>query len=297
MYIKTIEMDVDDFIKIKGNPSQRDTEHHAIKAKKKHLSKFHPSHVRVAIAILGSIKYKLDGHTRALLWDAGELKAPEIVYVDVFKVETKDELSSLYLTFDNKDATETVADQISGAIRFMGIDNMNKHFSRNAGIRTAALLVNTAMKRVKPNATMINLLSPYKIQIQVIADRVWSPSPNKLRPGVPGCVVAAFYITTELDKTLSSGFWDGFYSGKGMESRKSGMDGSLAAAKWLIRTRDRDDVFGVQNRAMGCEAILNGYRLYKKNKNVKNLNELYTRNRNLSYIEQLSLLLKKMGYK
>lgn len=297
MYVNTIKMDVDDFIKIKSNPSQRDTEHHAIKAKKKHLSKFHQSHVRVAIAILGNIQYILDGHTRKLLWNAGELKAPKVVYVDVFKVATKDELSSLYLTFDNKDATETVADQISGALRFMGIDNMNKNFSRNAGLRTAALLVNIAMKRVKPNATMIDLLSPYKAQIQIIANRNWLPSPKGLRPGTPSCAVAAFYITTKLDKVLSSGFWDGFYSGKGMESRKSGMDGSLAASKWLIRARNREEVFGEQNRSMGCEAILNGYQLYKKNINVKSINELYKRNRNLSYIEQLSLLLKKMGYK
>ena len=73
----TIRMSVDEWIKVKANPRQRDTEKHAAKAK--HLLTPSPDHAHVSAARLpNETLVKLDGHTRALLWKRGTVPALRI---------------------------------------------------------------------------------------------------------------------------------------------------------------------------------------------------------------------------
>ena len=66
------KMTVAEWIKVEDNPIQRDTEHHAAKAK--HLLTPLPSHAFVFACELPNGKLiKLDGHTRALLWQRGQV--------------------------------------------------------------------------------------------------------------------------------------------------------------------------------------------------------------------------------
>lgn len=108
------KMLVSDWIKVRPNPIQRDTEKHALKAK--HLRVPHPTHSVVHMAELpNGDAYKLDGHTRALLWSRKEIEAPMQVTAVVYPVKTMAEVEQLYQDFDSRDALETTADKVSGA--------------------------------------------------------------------------------------------------------------------------------------------------------------------------------------
>lgn len=116
MVANAIKMSVADWIKVQDNIYQRDTERHAQKAQ--HLLVPLAVHAHVWAARLpGGSLIKLDGHTRALLWSRNIIPHPKHIEVHIIDVETKAEAGELYKTFDSKDALETTADKVSGALR------------------------------------------------------------------------------------------------------------------------------------------------------------------------------------
>jgi len=116
--LSVIEMSVHDFIRIADNPRQRDTERHAKRAKLKHLAAYSPTHDSVAIAaIKGKPLCKLDGHTRAYLWERELLERPKRLLVSCYAVLSLDEAAELYTHFDNQQAVELSGDRIHGACR------------------------------------------------------------------------------------------------------------------------------------------------------------------------------------
>lgn len=114
------KMSVDEWIKVQSNPRQRDTERHASKAK--HLIKFHPTHDTVFAAQLpGGILVKLDGHTRAYLWESGALERPSCVQVMIYPVSGMAEAKEYYTHYDSRPALEDSMDQVSGALSEAGL--------------------------------------------------------------------------------------------------------------------------------------------------------------------------------
>jgi len=301
MKITRIEMDVDKFIKIQDNPIQRDTIKHAIKAKKFHLKKFHESHRVVAIARLTGSKreWKVDGHTRSLLWELGGeegLKAPKTVLADVYYVKDETEVVELYRCFDNKHAVETNIDQVTGALNYFGFKGHDRTLSRKLGLLNAVTIIDQALKRDKKDITVKDKLAPYKKEIKVILQQNWQYNLKSQRPGTPSCVTAAFIILTRLFKNDCLGFWSGYNSGKGMESFKSGRDGSLAAADWIKKARLERRLIGRDGATYATITLLNAYELYRRRKKVDRLTILFKRNLNLSPNAQLGQLLKDLGF-
>lgn len=126
------KMMVEDWIAVKPNPIQRDTERHAARAK--HLRTPHPTHSTVAAAELpGGKLVKLDGHTRALMWRRKEIPAPVQVTVIVYHVENMAEAEKLYKDFDSRAALETTADKVSGAYNKHNFDPQSD-FLKSGGI-------------------------------------------------------------------------------------------------------------------------------------------------------------------
>lgn len=119
--VTVVKMTVDAWIAVKDNPKQRDTERHAQRAINKHLKEASVTHGVVAAAqVLGGEMYKLDGHTRALLWSDGRLAKPSHVEVMVFPCQNIDEVIRLYDTFDNPGAVDTTPDALHSAFRLAG---------------------------------------------------------------------------------------------------------------------------------------------------------------------------------
>lgn len=117
----TRKMSVADWIKVQDNPIQRDTEKHAAKAK--HLKTPLPIHAFVFACELPNGKLvKLDGHTRALLWQRGQVPSPGVVDVAIVPAKDLAHAEELYKAFDSKDALETQRDKVSGAFHRFGFE-------------------------------------------------------------------------------------------------------------------------------------------------------------------------------
>lgn len=111
------KMTPEKWIAVLDNPRQRPTEAHAVKALKKHLKSYSVTQDTVfAAALPGGKLVKLDGHTRAHLWDRGLLEKPPCVFVRVYLAKNMDEAKELYTHFDTRDQTETQFDIFGGAL-------------------------------------------------------------------------------------------------------------------------------------------------------------------------------------
>jgi len=300
--IKTELMSVKNFIKIMDNPLQRDTPSHAAKAKKLHLKSYHPSHAKVSIAKNGSQLWKLDGHTRAFLWQSGELLAPDMLSADTYPVKDKAEAIELYKHFDNQNAVETVSDKISGVVKLMGIKNTKISFLRNIGIRNAIATLQTAQGGYNVRTEIDTLLKPYKKELAALLTQGWDHAfvkkTSKIkRPGFPSPATAAFLVTYRLYGADCLGFWDSYVEGHPMVNLKAGRDGATAAADYIKQQRAENMLMGRQNVAIHTEALINCYLKYRAKKPVKKFSEIYKFNIKQSKNQQLGALLKDLGYK
>lgn len=106
---ENIKMTPEEFIKITGNPRERNTKQHALKASKRHLKAPHRAQFVVHIATLPTgEKYKLDGHARAFLWKANKLKSPDMLQVVNWPCQTLEEVVEFRLSFDSRHAVRPV---------------------------------------------------------------------------------------------------------------------------------------------------------------------------------------------
>lgn len=115
--MKTVKLTIEQWIEVQDNPRQRDTERHAAKAK--HLLTWQPTHAAVSAAELPNKKLvKLDGHTRAFVWDR-KIVVPPVKHVEcsIYPVKTLEEAKQLYTHFDNQVAVETAVDRAFGGFR------------------------------------------------------------------------------------------------------------------------------------------------------------------------------------
>lgn len=105
-----------EWIAVRTNPIQRDTERHAQKAK--HLLIPQDIHSIVFAARLPNGELvKLDGHTRAFLWQTGIVPQPRTITVNVIDVLSEEEAAEQYKFHDSRSSVEGTPDKISGAMR------------------------------------------------------------------------------------------------------------------------------------------------------------------------------------
>jgi len=297
--IKMVEMSVKEFTKIPDNPAQRDTFVHAKRARKGHLKTYHISHGRVAIAVNGKERWKLDGHTRCYLWDEGTLKAPAGLSVDVYKVEGRQEAADLYAVFDSHDAVESKQDQLTGAFRYYKITTPSPTFIRNSGIINAIQHLERAQNKVIPRETIRDKVGRYKKPLKALAAQGWTHTHNKeakvRKPGFNSMCVAAFIVTYTVDGEACLGFWDAFVNGVN-EQLRSGKSASFVAGQWMAYARENQLTIGRHNAEIGVVTMLNAYSFYKKRQALSRISELYKADRNKSPSMQIRELLKKTKY-
>ncbi len=296
MKINTIDMTVEDFIKIPGNPIQRDTKLHANKAVKFHLASKAVTHAKVSIAKCKTLKWKLDGHTRSYLWKEGELQPPQILSVDVYTVTDKTEAIELYKHFDNAKAAESTPDKVSGALKFMKITNYNKFAVRGAGIVNGLHSLNNALGIYIPRDDVLRLMLPWNKELVIFINQHWVSNSSHGKPGVPAAVTLAFLVTVKMYGTDCLGFWDSYYNNSPSKTIKSGRGGCQAAIDWIIKARANDAITGRQNTMRNAEALITAYHFYRSKKIVERLTSLYVRKNNDSFASQFGTYLKDIGF-
>jgi hypothetical protein len=100
----------------------------------------------VVAAELDQQLYKVDGHTRGLLWSTGKLPDPGSVFATVYRCQTRAELNQLYATFDTQAAAETIFDRVTGAYREQGLTLRSKRL-RSGTIADALSIASRGVAR------------------------------------------------------------------------------------------------------------------------------------------------------
>lgn len=210
-YAGIMEMSASDWVKVAENPRQRDTESRARRAK--HLKAIHPTHSRVNLARLptGEI-YKLDGHTRAYLWDKGTLEAPTKVVADVWQCASIDDVKDLYGTFDSRAAVETTVDQVFGAVREGGLEFQSEllrsqRFAGAMRVASEVLLGST----FTGGQSLYSLFEYWTPELLLLDE--CGPSRKRFHTGV----AASALLTMRRFGPNAVGFWKSFAMGGGIK--------------------------------------------------------------------------------
>lgn len=235
--IITIKMSVDDWIKTPDHPRQRDVIHHAGASHWREAKlaegalKAHLCHVTGAL--LDGQLYKVDGHTRAYLWEKGVLKRPEEVVVTVYRVRDRQELLELYKAIDVFSAADTPRDKVAGALREQGFNPRSQVVAR--GLLAEALHI--ALRGI-PRSKRSKTLREFDIYKAVAAfipeivmlDQV-DPNVHVFRSGI----TAAALIMLCLDRT-SVGFFQRLSERRG-EKHEGKMDPVEAVLSLILEFR------------------------------------------------------------
>lgn len=241
-------MTVREWIAVTPNPIQRDTERHAAKAK--HLMTPLPTHQFVFAAQMpGGQLIKLDGHTRALLWERNQVPAPQNVIVGIVQVRTQKEAEELYKTFDSKDALESMRDKVSGAFNRYGFEPRSallQHGTIVSALRAAyAVLIGGTVKMV--DAGKSQRRSPRQIAVgdadiyalvNEFSYELTALDGFMLRQGqITGGISAAFILSFRKYGSKVVPFWQGVFAGEG--SKIKGEMDAIQAVSEMIDARKR----------------------------------------------------------
>lgn len=233
---------------VQDNPRQRNTEAHAKKAK--HLHKLHPTHAEVHIGILpdGST-YKLDGHTRDLLWRTGKVSAPQMLNVHTWHCTSLQDACDLYGTFDNQAAAETSTDRVSGAVR----ENQVAFSSglMRSGRYVSALRVVHGMLYQGP-ASEYDMIKKWKLELLLLD--ACAPANDKFLSGV---IVAAL-LTFACHGGKAQDFWTRYARGDGVKVGDV-RDGVQALQDRIVRLRLNKSIAGAGALKEIIGVSLSGY--------------------------------------
>ena len=210
-----IHMSVDEFISLDDCPIQRNTELHAKKAIKKHLKRSSETHKRVAIAKIKSTgkRFKIDGHSRAFLWDTEELIKPlENLLVDLYIVDTLEEVIDLYKQFDSPLATESAVDRLNGSYRYYNFFPASDLVKKGCVMSCATLITSNKQFRNDVYNNIRIFIEPLKIiDNEGFKNKYFSCG-----------VYSAMILTVMSDGASSMEFWRKYYNDSGLkeDSRK-----------------------------------------------------------------------------
>lgn len=233
--LKSVNMTVQEFIDVPENPIQRDTQRHAKIYSRPggHLHDFHPTHLRVAICETPEGRqFKLDGHTRAYLWQKGELEIPahQKLRVDVYDVKDRDEAMDYYLCFDADGSHETSVDKLTGAFKFHRFTPKHPWMFRGVGLVSAMQhLVFEPNWGDAKHLTYVQLLKPW---IRVLK-QIDSLDPYFNTHRFPSFVTAAQLLSVRRDGVQALEFWQRYHDDAGTKSQQT-VDGVYRATEVLI---------------------------------------------------------------
>lgn len=256
-YVGRFRISPQRWYEIEDNIRQRDTEAHAALAVRGHLSAPHPVHRIVTAARLPDGTFiKVEGHTRALLWQRGQLAAPDEVLVDVYDVRTRKAAGDLYDRFDNPATGKGARDRMFGAAREIGLELTTPQL-RSGGYSDAARYAYQSLRgwgKGKPAA--VDITTYFRREL-LLLDSVHPTKGAFIHP-----VTIAALITLRRHGERAAAFW---LEVQGDNGRKANgrVDGVQAIHDLVATARQKKDASGrrwyyVNSACVACEKWLAG---------------------------------------
>jgi hypothetical protein len=270
------EMSVADFIALPPHPRQRDTERHLRRAS--YLLTPVPAHERVeVIEAADGARFKLNGHTRALLWERQPELQPPRLLVDIYRVATHGDLLGYYSHFDNRGAVETTDDMLSGALREQGWQPVSPLFNR---ARFTNALYNAESYRLgRTGRTALSkgveggvyaLLATWLPELQILDTLDAAVTASQF----PGPFLAAALVTLRKYPEKGARFWHRYATEQGVSEtdRRDGVQAMLehrlrlvASSSACIGTKGYRETAG---RALTCFEAYRTGRWFAKTRGV-----------------------------
>lgn len=254
-----------EFIAIKPNPRQRNTELHA-KEIKPYLLEAKSTHWTVNIAEFsdGSLM-KLDAHTRALLWKNKEIPVPPFLLAVMHPVKDIEEAKLLYTHFDSQQALEKQAHKVFGAFReskFTPTSSLLVQGSITHALRMAySVLQGQAVSRAndgtgeKAKKTVKAASATVYDMIPAFAYELAALDGLGLRTGqLPSGLVAAFLLSFRRYGHSVTPFWTAYLAKEGKKG--NGRMDAVQALTEIILTRKNNKAYGGANNAEVCGRAL-----------------------------------------
>jgi hypothetical protein len=233
---RRIEMTLEEWIDVKDNSVQRDTEVHARNAV--HLFKFEDVHRNVSMAELPSGRWvKLDGHTRCKLWKEKRVDGmpnPLILNVDVYKCKNIPTTEALYLRFDaGKGPPKGGPDLIFGAGRRVALKFESSLLARgrygNAIKNLYKWVYGYKGSKGEPELAFL-AVDKFQKELRLL-DKVGPKGPD-----FPTAFIMTAILTFMAHGANAHEFWDRY--SKGLKSgRISGFDGVEQLRAWLFHMK------------------------------------------------------------
>jgi hypothetical protein len=171
--------------------------------------------------------YKVDGHTRGLLWSTGKLPDPGSVFATVYRCRSRDELNELYSTFDTQAAAETLFDRVTGAYREQGLTLSSKRL-RSGTIVDALSIAVRGVARAEAAAEELDIYEAVRIFApELRALDTANPQPETFHTGI----VSAALLSLALDASALE-FFQRLSHARG--SKKDGLLDPIEGILWII---------------------------------------------------------------
>lgn len=265
MAVKMIQMSVENFISLPDNPRQRDTVRHAKKAIKGHLRFPSETQSVVAIACINGMPVcKLDGHTRAYLWENGELEVVnQTLTVQAYEVNSMEEACELYTHFDSTAAVEGSVDKLSGACKQSGLTLTSGLLSDHAF--NTALKVAHNLGASSSHATEYAIVQLWRPAIAEVDS--WGLPKTKFKGSGLVSLMLILAASPSVDASVAKEFFTKFNNGEG--TKASGRkDGVQALEEHMMERRAKNLMTGYENI---LDMINKGYSCFSawsKNKTI-----------------------------
>lgn len=259
---------------IPDNPRQRNTERHLARAS--HLLNSSPTHAHVIMAFCPSTNqfWKLDGHTRSLLWNKTPDLAPSQLFVTVYNVSNIEEAAHLYTHFDNSKAVETPADKVSGAYHALGWQPTSSlltigYISHSLALTEGACRGQSYEIRIKQDeesSSIYTIVANWLPELKAI-DTV-NPSYKNFNSQIL-CAALLSIRRRGPDKALP--FWEAYIQDQGLKLENE-MDGIEALARMFqtyrtARNKPSRHNSSLAQRAISCFEAWLFKRTYSKGRN------------------------------
>lgn len=257
MEIQTRTLMLDQWLQFKDNPIQRNTEDHARKALKYHLSTYSPTQQCVVGAVFNNVYYKVDGHTRSYLWEHELLQKPEHVIVTIYTCTSFQQITDLYSCFDTNTAAETSIDKYAGACRLVGFEPKSSLIKKCPVATIYRILTN--------HYSMVDMYGYVKLLLPVLK-KIDNLNLSKKYSVGPFLAMLVTFLCH--DSLVVSDFWINVNKDHGTKDISSGMDGIQAAIE-IINYKNKTSLSGHSLQIYQCEQLLACFEIYIQNKRVK----------------------------
>lgn len=231
MASSVVKMTTPEWIAVRTNPIQRDTERHAQKAK--HLLAPQDIHsVTFAARLPNGELIKLDGHTRAFLWQTGIVPQPRQIVVNVIDVENEEEAAEQYKFHDSKSAVEGTPDKVSGAMRGQKYEPKSV-FVASGGFSSALRI---AWIGVFGHARNMRARDEYEAVKEFLPEIIALDGMDLKRLQTSTGMVAAILLSLRRHGDAILPFWSGVFSDEG-EKKYGKMDAIQVLHELMIRKK------------------------------------------------------------